>query len=101
MCVREWVAKEGIISLVSLTGIRVSKGSPLSTLARRPHKELCLRKPARPEEKKRVSQLGVRPRSNQYGAEKQSVRRGGSDIAEVRSKTPKWLVGSETLKTKQ
>ena len=45
---------------------------------------------------KRVSQLGVRPRSSQSGAEKQSVRSGGS---EVRSETPKQRVTHSELRT--
>ena len=45
------MAKKEILSSASLTCIRVSSGTPLSTLARRPHKELCPRKPARAEEK--------------------------------------------------
>ena len=51
MCVRGWVAKEGILSSSFLTGIRVSRGIPLSILVQRPDKELCSWKPARPEEK--------------------------------------------------
>ena len=49
--VRGWVAKDGILSSTFLTGIRVSRGTPLSILAWRPHKEKCLWKPARMKEK--------------------------------------------------
>ena len=56
MCVCGWVAKEAILSSASLTSIRVSKGTPLSTLAQRPYKELCPQKPAKPEEKDEESQ---------------------------------------------
>ena len=45
--------------------------------------------------KQRVSQLGVRPRSGQSGAEKLSVRSGWSDISEVRSETPEHGVKTE------
>ena len=38
--VRGWVAKKGVLSSTFLTGVRVSIGTPLSTLARRPHKDL-------------------------------------------------------------
>ena len=51
LCVRGWVAKEGILSSASLTGIRLSRRSSLSALLRGLHRELCPRKPARPEEK--------------------------------------------------
>ena len=51
VCVRGWVAKEGMLSSVSLTGVRVSRGTSLSTLTQRLHKELCPRKPVKPEKK--------------------------------------------------
>ena len=77
VCVCGWVAKEGILSLI---GVRVSRGTLLSTLVRRPHKELCSLKPTRDQKRrvKSVSQLGVRLWSGQSGAEKQSVRSRGS-----------------------
>ena len=52
VCVRGWVAKEGFLSSTCLTGVRVSKGTPLSILARISHRELYPREPARPEGKK-------------------------------------------------
>ena len=59
MCVRGLVPKEGILSSASWTGFRVSRGTPLSTFVGRSHKELCPRKPARPEKRmKRVSHFG-------------------------------------------
>ena len=51
MCVCGWMAEKEILSSASLTGVRVSRGIPLSTLSRSPHKELCPRKPARPEKR--------------------------------------------------
>ena len=72
--VRGWVAKEGILSSAFLTGIRVSRGSPLFIFVRRPYKELCLREPARPEEKtKDVSQSGVRLRSRESDIQAQDA----------------------------
>ena len=84
----------------------------LYTLARRPHRELCPRKPARSEEKdedswlvkyetprrsvrsrkavsveQRASKLRVRPRSGQSGAEKQSVRSRRASKLGVRSRS--------------
>ena len=50
-CVHGWVAKEGVLSSAFLTSVRVSRETPWSILMRRPHKEQCPRKPARPEEK--------------------------------------------------
>ena len=49
---------DGWSKRASLTSIRVSRGTPLSTLARRPHKELCPQKTARPKEKN-ISQFGA------------------------------------------
>ena len=89
VCIRGWVAKEGILSSASLTGIRVSKGTPLSTLAQRPHKELYPQKPARVEEKNEESQLEVRLWSSQSKVERQSVR----------SETPKWRVRHSVHRT--
>ena len=36
LCVRGWVSKEGILSSAFLTGVRVSRGTPLSILVQRP-----------------------------------------------------------------
>ena len=47
------------LSAASLTGVRVSGGTPLSILARRPRSELCLREHVRPE-KKDVERCSVR-----------------------------------------
>ena len=76
VCVRGWVAKEGILFLASLKRRRgVQKTFSLSTLTRGPLKEPCPRKPARPEEKDEESQsVRVRLRSSQPGAKKQSAR---------------------------
>ena len=52
MCVRGWVAKEEILSLVSLTSVRVSGRLHLFVyFGAKPHRKLCSREPARPEEK--------------------------------------------------
>ena len=51
VCVRGWVAKEGILSSASLTGVRASRVTTLSNLALRSHKEQCPQKPTKPEEK--------------------------------------------------
>ena len=64
LSVRGWVAKEEILSSAFLIGVRVSTMTPLSILAQRPHKELCMREPARPEESmKDIGQLRVRLQS--------------------------------------
>ena len=60
------IHKERILSLAFLTGVRVSRGTPLSILVRRPHKELCPREPPRPEEKtKDVGESGVKLRNRE------------------------------------
>ena len=90
VCVPGWVAKEGILSSVSLTGIRVSRETPLSTLVWRTHEELCLQKPARPKER-------TKGQSVRSETPKQSVRSRGSDIqssgyeaGQSRMKTQQW-----------
>ena len=82
MCVRKWVAKEGMLSSASLSDIRVSRGTSLSTLVRKPHEKLCPQKPARLEEKEEES------KSVRIETPKWSVRSG----------SPKQSVKSETLK---
>ena len=77
VCVFRWVAKEGILSSTSLTSVRVSRETPLSTLARRPHKEMCSWKPASLEEKNEDSQLRVRPQSGQSKVEGQTFQKLG------------------------
>ena len=85
--VRGWVAKAGIFSSACLTSVKVSRGSPLSILAQRPHKEVCLRKPAEPEERtKDVGELIVRPRrresdirSSERGPGKLTLKRGAGE----------------------
>ena len=86
VCVRGWVAKEGIRSSAFLTGsFRVSRGALLSILLRRQHKERCLRKPARPEVKDNASsrrragqsalRCGSRAVKGRYG-----VKKGDSEL---------------------
>ena len=82
ICVRRRAAKEGILSSAFLTVVRVSSRIALFILAQRPHKELCPRKPARPEEKiKDVKQSGVKLQSR---------------IQTLNPKTYGWSVGSKT-----
>ena len=64
LCVCLWMGGQRILSSAFLTGVGVSRGTPLSTLMQRPYKELWLQKPARSGERtKDVGQLGVRLRS--------------------------------------
>ena len=111
VCVRRWVAKEGILSSVSLTGVWGSGGRPLCLLWREDYIKSCARENVRDRKRrmKRVSQWEVRlrsdqlggdsdaegqtfrvgsgapkQRSSQSGAEKQSVRSEGSDISELK-----------------
>ena len=63
------------LSAASLTSIRVSRGTPLSIFVQRPHKELCLHKPARLEERtKDVSQSGVGFQSRESEIQAQGMR---------------------------
>ena len=107
LCVRGLIAREGILSLASLKRRQSVQKTFLCLYWSEDHTKssVCENQRGRKRRMNRVSQLGVRPRRGQSGAEKQAVRSGVSDIAEVRSETPKWFVGSETpeygVKTEQ
>ena len=80
--VNGWVTKEGILSPASLKRRRCPEEFSLSILTQRPHKELCPRKSARPEEK---------------DEERRSVRSGTLEQS-VKTETLGRSVGSETPK---
>ena len=88
------MAKEGILSSVSLTSVRVSRRPffCLSTLARRPSKELWQRDPTRPEVRVKNDEgrweLGVETRSRETDIQ-------GPGLG-VRQSRPYGVVGSET-----
>ena len=77
LCVCLWMgAQEGILSLASLKWHQSVQKTFLGLLWHEDHTKSCAYKNPQDRERrmKRVSQLGVRPRSSQSGAEKQSVK---------------------------
>ena len=82
VCVHGWMAKEGIISPVSLKRRKSVQKTFLCLLWCEDHTKSCARENLQDRKRRRrtlispgqrVSQLGVRPRSGQSGTEKQSV----------------------------
>ena len=76
VCVRGWVAKEGILSPASLKRCQSVQKTFFRLLWREDHTKSCARENLRDWNRriKRASQLGVRLRSEQCGAEKESIR---------------------------
>ena len=93
-CVSGWVAKERISGI-----FEAALECPVSILAQRPHKALCPRKPAKPEERaKDVSQSETEGQSVRGEIPKQLVRSREKvseeqRVSSVRSDTPKQGVG--------
>ena len=92
LCVSSWMVGQGgdLISGIFQSMPECPEGLSLSIVT--PHKGLCPQKPARPEEslaspEQRACHFGVRPRSSQFGAEKQSVRSRGSVHLGVRHRS--------------
>ena len=98
VCVCSWMGGQrgDLISGIFEAVLECPEDLSWSTLERRPHRELCLQKPARPGEKNEESEsVKGKTHSGQLGAEKHSVRSRGSDKAKIRSEPLKHGVKTE------